>query len=118
VRWIVCQRLLPRIGGGRVATFEILGTNMRVQDAILHGEAEGKAFYDIMESSTAFGMVTFDQHLIGLFEEGQITQQTAMTYASQRGIVGRGIDAIKSSRGETTTDIEKLEIDRAYNKAL
>ena len=32
VRWIVCQRLLPRIGGGRVATFEILGTNMRVQD--------------------------------------------------------------------------------------
>ena len=41
-----------------------------------------------------------------------------MTYASQRGIVGRGIDAIKSSRGETTTDIEKLEIDRAYRKAL
>ena len=117
-RWIVCQRLLPKIGGGRVATFEILGTNMRVQDAILHGESEGKSFYDIMEASNAFGMTTFDQHLIGLFEEGQITQQTAMTYASQRGIVGRGIDAIKSSRGEATTDIEKLEIDRTYNKAL
>jgi twitching motility protein PilT len=118
VRWVVCQRLLPKIGGGRVATFEIMGTNMRVQDTILHGESDGKTFYDIMESSNAFGMTTFDQHLIGLFEEGQITQQTAMTYASQRGIVGRGIDAIKSSRGETTTDIEKLEIDRAYNKAL
>jgi len=116
MRWIVCQRLLPKVGGGRVATFEILRTNMRVQDAILNGESEGKTFYDIMESSNAFGMTTFDQHLVGLFEEGQITQQTAMVYASQRGIVGRGIDAIKSSRGEATTDIEKLEIDRSYNR--
>jgi twitching motility protein PilT len=118
VRWIVCQRLLPKIGGGRVATFEILGTNLRVQDAILHGESEGKTFNDIMEAGTAFGMVTFDAHLVGLYEEGLITQETAMAYATQRGIVGRGIDAIKSSRGEKTTDIEKLEIDRAYNKAL
>jgi twitching motility protein PilT len=118
VRWIVCQRLLPKIGGGRVATFEILGTNLRVQDAILHGESEGKTFNDIMEASTAFGMVTFDHHLVGLYEEGLITHETAMAYATQRGIVGRGIDAIKSSRGEKTTDIEKLEIDRAYNKAL
>ncbi|NNL74711.1 MAG: PilT/PilU family type 4a pilus ATPase [Desulfobacterales bacterium] len=118
VRWIVCQRLLPKIGGGRVATFEILGTNLRVQDAILHGESEGKSFYDIMDASNAFGMVTFDQHLVGLFEEGLITQETAMAFASQRGIVGRGIDSIKSSRGEATTDIEKLELDRTYNKAL
>jgi len=119
VRWIVCQRLLPKVGGGRVATFEILGTNLRVQDAVLHGESEGKTFYDIMEASGAFGMVTFDQHLVGLFEDSLITQETAMAYASQRGIVGRGIDAIKSSRGEKTTDIDdKLEIDRTYNKAL
>jgi twitching motility protein PilT len=118
VRWIVCQRLLPRVGGGRVATFEILATNLRVQDTILHGESEGKTFYDIMQASGAFGMVTFDQHLVGLYEEGLVTQETAMAYASQRGIVGRGIDSIKSSRGETTTDIEKLEIDRTYTKAL
>jgi twitching motility protein PilT len=118
IRWIVCQRLLPKVGGGRVATFEILGTNLRVQDAILHGESEGKTFYEIMEASGAFGMVTFDAHLVGLYEEGLITQETAMAFASQRGIVGRGIDAIKSSRGEKTTDIEKLEIDRTYNKAI
>ena len=118
IRWIVCQRLLPKVGGGRVATFEILGTNLRVQDAILHGESEGKTFYEIMEASGAFGMVTFDSHLVGLYEEGLITQETAMAFASQRGIVGRGIDAIKSSRGEKTTDIEKLEIDRTYNRAI
>ena len=50
VRWIVCQRLLPKIGGGRVAAFEIMGTNLRVKDSILNGESEGKTFYEIMEA--------------------------------------------------------------------
>ncbi len=118
IRWSVSQRLLPKIGGGRVATFEILGTNLRVRDAILNGESEGRTFYDIMEQSNAFGMITFDQHLVGLYEQGLINQDTAVAFASEKGIVGRGIDAIKSSRGEATTDIEKLEIDRAYTKSI
>ena len=118
LRWIVCQRLLPKVGGGRVATFEILGTSLRVKDAILNGEAEGKTFHDIMEAGNAFGMVTFDQHLVSLYEQGQVTQETAMAYASHRGNVGRGIDMIKSARGEATTDISKLEIDRTYNKMI
>ena len=73
IRWSVSQRLLPKVGGGRVAAFEILGTNLRVRDAILHGESEGRTFYDIMEQSNAFGMITFDQHLIGLYEQGLVT---------------------------------------------
>ena len=118
IRWVISQRLLPKVGGGRVAAFEMMGSNIRVRDTILHGESEGKTYYDIMESGHAFGMVTFDQFLIRLYEEGQITQETAMAFASQRGVVGRGIDSIKSARGEATTDIEKLEIDGEYNKAL
>ena len=118
VRWIISQRLLPKVGGGRVAAFEMMGSNIRVRDTILHGESEGKTYYDIMESGHAFGMITFDQFLVKLYEEGQITQETAMAFASQRGVVGRGIDSIKSARGEATTDIEKLEIDAEYNKAL
>lgn len=118
MRWIVSQRLLPKVGGGRVATFEILGTNLRVKDLILHGESEGKTFYEIMEASNAFGMITFDQHIVGLFEQGLISQETAMGYCSHRGIVGRGIDSIKSARGEATTDIGNLEIDRNYAKSV
>jgi twitching motility protein PilT len=116
IRWVVCQRLLPRIGGGRVATFEILCTNLRVKDAILNGESEGKTYHDIMEAGVPFGMTTFDRHIVGLYEQGLITQETALAYASRRGIVGRGIDAVKSSRGEATTDIDNLEIDRNYEK--
>ena len=114
LRWVVCQRLLPKIGGGRAATFEILGTNLRVKDAIMNGESEGKTFYEIMQAGQAFGMTTFDGHIIDLFEQGLITEETALAFASRRGIVGRGIDSLKSARGEATSDIDKLELDRSY----
>ncbi len=114
IRWVVCQRLLPRIVGDRVAAFEIMGTNLRIKDAILHGEAEGKTFYEIIQTGKAFGMITFDDSIIQLYEKELISEETAMAYASRKGIVGRGIDSIKSDRGESTTDIEYLEVDRQY----
>ena len=117
VRWIVCQRLLPKVGGGRVAAFEIMGTNLRVKDSILHGESEGKTFYDIIQAGKAFGMTTFDDYIVGLYEQGLISQETAMAYSSRKGEVGRGIDVVKSARGETTTDIEDLKVDHEYGKA-
>jgi twitching motility protein PilT len=118
VRWIVCQRLLPKVGGGRIAAFEILGTNLRVKEAILHGESEGKTFYDIMDAGKPFGMTTFDDYIIKLYELGVITQETALAYCSRKGVVGRGIDSVKSARGEATTDIERLEIDKEYSQNL
>lgn len=116
LRWVVCQRLLPRIGGGRVAAFEIMGTNLRVKDSILHGESEGKTFYEIIQTGKAFGMTTFDEYIVQLYERGLITEDTAMSYASRKAIVGRGIDSVKAGRGEATTDIENLEVDRQYGK--
>ncbi len=115
VRWIVCQRLLPKVGGGRVAAFEILRANIRVKDSILHGESEGKTFYEIMQAGRPFGMATFDEYIVSLYENGLITEETAMAYASRKGIVGRGIDTVKSTRGEATTDIEDLEVDKNYD---
>ncbi len=116
LRWIVSQRLLPKVGGGRVAAFEILGTNVRVRDAILHGESEGKTFYDMIEAGEAFGMISFDKSIVRLYEKGLITEETAMAYASRKAVVGRGIDHIKSQRGEKTTDIENLEVDVHYGR--
>ncbi len=116
LRWVVSQRLLPRVGGGRVAAFEILGTNVRVRDAILHGESEGKTFYDMIEAAEAFGMISFDKSIVRLYEKGLITEETAMAYASRKAVVGRGIDHIKSQRGEKTTDIENLAVDMNYGR--
>jgi len=116
LRWIACQRLLPKVSGDRVAAFEIMGANLRVKDSILHGEAEGKTFYEIVEGSQPFGMMTFDQCISELYRDGLITEQTALSYSSRRSVTGRAIDSIKSARGEKTTSIEDLSIDRDYGK--
>ncbi len=116
LRWVACQRLLPKVSGDRVAAFEIMGANLRVRDSILHGEAEGKTFYEIIEGSQPFGMMTFDQCISELYRDGLITEQTALSYSSRRSVTGRAIDSIKSARGEKTTSIEDLSIDRDYGK--
>jgi twitching motility protein PilT len=115
IRWVVSQRLLPKIGGGRVAAFEVLRSNIRVKEAILQGESEGKTYYEMMQAGSPFGMTTFDDYIIGLYEQGLITQDTALAYASNKAVTGRGVDKVKSARGESTTDIKDLEIDRKYN---
>ena len=118
IRWIVCQRLMPKIQGDRVAAFEILGTNMRVKDLILHGETEENTFYDIMENSQAFGMMTFDQCIGDHYKNGLITEEIALGYASHKAVVGREIDSIKAAKGEKTTAIEGLEVDKEYGKTI
>jgi twitching motility protein PilT len=114
VKWVIAQRLLPKIGGGRVAAFEIMGTNLRVKDCILNGESEGKTYNSIISAGKSQGMITFDEYIISLFEKGDITEDTASSYASRKDIVGRGLDSIKSARGEITTNINSLEIDHGY----
>lgn len=115
LRWVISQRLVPKVGGGRVALFEIMNNNMRVKDAIINGEEEGKTFYEIITDGDAYGMWTFDQHIMKMFKEGKITEETAMTYSSRKAVVGRGIDSIKSGRGEKTTDIDDLSMDESFD---
>ncbi|MEO5355911.1 MAG: PilT/PilU family type 4a pilus ATPase [Nitrospirae bacterium YQR-1] len=114
VRWIVSQRLLPKVGGGRVAAIEIMKTNIRVKDSLINGESEGKTFYEIIDAGETYGMQTFDKSIVNLYRVGLITEETAMAYASRKALVGRGIDTVKSTRGEKTTDIEDLSLDREY----
>jgi len=117
IRWIACQRLLPKIGGGRVAAFEAVSTSLRVRDVILHGESEGKTFHDIITQGRAFGMMTFDDCIIDLFDQGLITEQTAISFSTNRAVVNRGIDVIKKTRGDETATIGTLEVDKSYGKS-
>ncbi len=112
IRWVVGQRLLPKIGGGRVAAIEVMGMNLRVADAILNGESEGKTYYDIIEDGHALGMQTFDQHILELFQQGLISEETAMGYCSRKSAMSRGLDQVKASRGEETTKITGLAMDQ------
>ena len=108
IRWVVSQRLLPRVGGGRVAAMEILCTSLRVKDLILNGETEDKTFYNIIKEGSALQMRTFDQHILELFSRGLVTEQTAVTYCSHRNEMNRGLDRLKSERGEATSSLTNL----------
>jgi twitching motility protein PilT len=108
IRYVICQRLLPKEGGDRVAAFEIMANNLRVRDLILNGESEDRTFYDIIEDGVALGMQTFDQHILELYENGLISEETAKVYASRKSAIGRGLDRIKAARGEATSGITGL----------
>ena len=103
LRWVVSQRLVPKIGGGRYALLEIMGANLRTQESIRLGESEGKTFYEIIEASHPFGWRTFDHACLETFENGVITEETALLYCTKRNVVSRGIDNTKKGRGEITT---------------
>ena len=118
VRWVVGQRLVPKVGGGRWAVHDILSNTIRSNELILLGEVEGKTFYEIQEVGEPFGMMTFDQSLLHSYEHGLVTEDTAVNYATRRAVVQRGVDTIKQRRGEKTTDVEGLKLDTDYNRSV
>jgi len=56
-------------------------------------------------------MRTFDQHLLELYEQGLITEESAIAYSSHSSEIKRGLDSIKSARGERTSDIDGLHME-------
>jgi len=116
VRWIVGQRLVPKIGGGRWAVHDILANTIRTNELIMNGEQEGKTFYDIQDVGDPYFMMTFDQALLRSYEQAIITEETAVAYSTRKSIVQRGIDQIKQKRGEKTSNVEGLRLDPDYNR--
>lgn len=114
LRWVVGQRLVPKVKGGRVAIFEIMQNNVRVKDLIINGEDEDKTFYNVIDTGQPYDMQTFDQHIIELFENEIIDEETSVAYASSRAKVRQGIDQVKSGKGQKTSDIEGLTIDQDW----
>jgi len=110
MRWIISQRLAPKVGGGRQALLEIMGANLRTKDSIVQGEGEGRSFYEIIEASGTFGWRNFDMACLEAYEQGLITEDTAQLYCTKKGPVTRGIDNIKKRRGEITSTMRQLQM--------
>jgi twitching motility protein PilT len=110
LRWIISQRLAPKIGGGRQALLEIMGANLRTKESVQLGESEGKSFYEIIEASYTFGWRTFDHACLEAYEQGLISEEMAIMYCSKRGSVSRGIDQLKKRRGELTSNLSGLKM--------
>src|SRR2546423_10748575 len=82
LRGIVSQRLLPKIGGGRVAAVEVMVMNARIADLIREGRAD--EITDAVAEGEFFGMQTFQQALITKVLEGAIESDAAADASSNR----------------------------------
>jgi twitching motility protein PilT len=78
---IVCQRLLTRVDGGRVAAIECLVATSRVREFILDPTKMGMIEEAIAEGEY-YGMQTFDQHLLALYSSGTVSLRDAMNAAT------------------------------------
>ncbi len=83
-RWVVSQRLVPKIGGGRIGVCEILRSTSRTREYVLEGERDGKSLHDAMEDGSLDGMQTFDNELYRLINEGIVDRELALSYATNR----------------------------------
>jgi twitching motility protein PilT len=110
LRFVISQRLAPKIGGGRHALLEILGSSLRTRETVVQGESEGKSFYEIIEASETFGWKTFDRACTEAFDQGLISEESALLYCTKRGVVTRAIDNIKKMRGEAMNEISNLRM--------
>ena len=99
VRYIVSQRLVPKVGGGRLMVSEIMGSSLRTRETILYGESEGKTFQEIIEVGSTLGWHSFDQSLLKAYGDGVIDEETAILYCSSKGKLRREIDAFKKRAG-------------------
>ena len=76
---IISQRLVPKVGGGRVPAVEIMINTPLISDLVLKGEVH--EIKPIMAKSRDLGMQTFDQSLFELCVSGQIEHDVALRYA-------------------------------------
>ena len=115
LRYVVSQRLAPRVGGGRQLLAEIMGNNLRTKETIALGEGEHRNFYEIIESSAPFGWMTFDQSILNAYENDHISEETARLFASRKGRISRGIDLIHKARGVDNDLDSGLRLDLPAN---
>ncbi|HNW09422.1 MAG TPA: PilT/PilU family type 4a pilus ATPase [bacterium] len=79
---VICQRLLPKIGGGSVVVQEIMTVNSAIQSIISSGSYT--QIDDIIRTSRSEGMAPFDQELAQLVRDRIITREEALNNAADK----------------------------------
>jgi len=81
LRGIICQRLVPSVDGGRIPALEILVNTGRVAERIADDEKTSE-IEEVVAEGGYYGMMTFDQALLHLIQEGRVSVEDAMQAVS------------------------------------
>jgi twitching motility protein PilT len=100
IRYIVSQRLVSKIGGGRLLLTEIMGSSLRTRETLLYGEGENRTFQEIIEAGGTLGWHSFDQSLLEAYEADLINDETAITFCAHKHKMSRDVDLLKKLRGK------------------
>lgn len=76
---ICSQRLVPTIGGGRIAAAEILIATPAVRNIIREGKTH--QLDAVIQTGAEYGMQSMDKTLVGLIHNGTITYEEARNFA-------------------------------------
>jgi twitching motility protein PilT len=82
LRGVISQRLLPRVGGGRIAAVEVMVSNARIQELIREDKPE--LVPEAIAEGAFFQMQTLSKALIDLVLTGDVDQETAAAAAPNR----------------------------------
>ena len=99
LRYIVSQRLVNKIDGGRLLVTEIMGSSLRTRETIVYGESENKSFHEIIEAGSSLGWHSFDQSILEAYKAGIITEETALVSCTNKGKLRRELDTLQKQRG-------------------
>jgi twitching motility protein PilT len=108
LRFIVSQRLVPAISGGRLLVTELMGSSLRTREAILMGEGENRNLNDIIEAGSNAGWHTFEQSLIKAYEQDLITEETALIYCANKTKMIQRIDILSLHKPRRSTNKDSL----------
>ena len=100
IRYVVGQRLVTKVGGGRMLITEIMGSSLRTRETLLYGESENRTFQEIIEAGGTMGWHSFDQSLMNAFKEDMITDETALIFCAHKNKMRRDIDMVKKLRDQ------------------
>ncbi len=80
LRGVVCQRLLPRVGGGLVPAIEIMLPTAQIKKHIIDNKTSD--IHKAIQSGDYYGMRTFDQALVSLYKEGKCRLEDILDYST------------------------------------
>jgi len=78
---VISQRLIPTKKGGRVAGIEVLKKTARIEQLIAENR-DAEIPDALFDGKEIYGTQTFDQALLDILRRGEITEKTALEYAT------------------------------------
>ncbi|CBE68387.1 MAG: type IV pilus twitching motility protein PilT [Candidatus Methylomirabilis oxygeniifera] len=108
LRGVISMRLIPRIDGvGRVPAVEVMVATATIRECIADTDKTRKIPEVIAAGTSEYGMQTFDQSLMSLFQRGLVSYEEALRWSSNPNDFALKVRGIESAADQSWTPERK-----------